>query len=110
MTGRRRRATSLTASTCIGYRSGAGGHFVRLNGLVYEAVTAFRERRPRFDLYHSALVVRVPEASFVIETAWPIPDDEPALRGVVLEGPVFQPSDRAIPHAAVTRCVDGGTA
>jgi hypothetical protein len=50
---------------------------------------AFRERRPRCDLYHSALVVRVPEGSFVIETAWPIPDDEPALRGVVLEGPVF---------------------
>lgn len=68
---------------------GAGGHFVRLNGLAYEAVMAFRERRPRFDLYHSALVVRVPEGRFVIETAWPIPDDEPASRGVVLEGPVI---------------------
>lgn len=68
---------------------GAGGHFVRLNGLAYEAVMAFRERRPRFDLYHSALVIRVPEGTFVIETAWPIPDDEPAMRGVVLEGPVF---------------------
>ena len=68
---------------------GAGGHFVRLNGLAYVAVMAFRERRPRFDLYHSALVIRVPEGTFVIETAWPIPDDEPALRGVVLEGPVF---------------------
>ena len=42
---------------------GAGGHFVRLNGLAYEAVMAFRERRPRFDLYHSALVVRVPEGT-----------------------------------------------
>ena len=68
---------------------GAGGHFVRMNGFAYEAVMAFRERRPRFDLYHSALVVRVPEGRFVIETAWPIPDDEPASRGVVLEGPVF---------------------
>ena len=68
---------------------GAGGHFVRLNGLAYEAIRAFRERRPRFDLYHSALVVRVPEGRFVIETAWPIPDDEPASRGVVLEGPVI---------------------
>ena len=68
---------------------GAGGHFVRLNGHVYEALMAFRERRPRFDLYHSALVVYVPEGRFVIETAWPIPDDEPASRGVALEGAVF---------------------
>jgi len=50
---------------------------------------AFRERRPRFDLYHSALVVRVPEGRFVIETAWPIPNDDLASRGVALQGPVF---------------------
>jgi hypothetical protein len=67
---------------------GAGGHFVRLNGRLYEAVQAYRERRPRFDLYHSALVVRAPEGRFVIETAWPIPDADPASRGVVVEGPV----------------------
>jgi hypothetical protein len=70
---------------------GAGGHFVRLNGRVYEAVQAYRERRPRFDLYHTALIVRVPEGRFVIETAWPIPDAEPASRGVVVEGPVGSP-------------------
>jgi hypothetical protein len=70
---------------------GAGGHFVRLNGRLYEAIQAFRERRGRFDLYHSALEVHVPEARFTIETAWPIPDDEPASRGVVVEGPVFSP-------------------
>jgi hypothetical protein len=67
---------------------GAGGSFVRLNGRVYEAVKAHRERRRRFDLYHSALVVRVPEGRFVIETAWPIPDGHSASRGVVREGPV----------------------
>ena len=67
---------------------GAGGHFVRLNGRVYEAVQAYRERRPRFDLYHAALIVGVPEGRFVIETAWPIPDAEPRARGVVVEGPV----------------------
>jgi hypothetical protein len=67
---------------------GAGGHFVRLNGRVYEAVQAVRERRPRFDLYHSALMVSVPAGRFVIETAWPIPDGRPGSRGVVLEGPV----------------------
>jgi hypothetical protein len=67
---------------------GAGGHFVRLNGRVYEAVQAYLERRRPLDLYHSALEVHVPEARFVIETAWPIPDDAPGSRGVVLEGPV----------------------
>ncbi|HET9724015.1 MAG TPA: hypothetical protein VFR44_09260, partial [Actinomycetota bacterium] len=68
---------------------GAGGHFVRLNGRVYEAITAWRERRRAFDLYHSALQVHVPRGQFVFETAWPIPDAEPASRGVVAEGPVF---------------------
>lgn len=67
---------------------GAGGHFVWLNGKVYEAIEAFRERRRPFDLYHSALEVRVPEGRYVIETAWPIPDARPASRGVVVEGPV----------------------
>jgi hypothetical protein len=67
---------------------GAGGHFVRLNGRLYEAIQAFREHRGRFDLYHSALEVRVPEGRSIIETVWPIPDDRPASRGVVVEGPV----------------------
>ena len=67
---------------------GAGGHFVRLNGRAYEAVQAYRERRPRYDLYHSALQVYVPEGRFVIETASPIPDAEPGSRGVAVEGPV----------------------
>ena len=40
---------------------GAGGHSVRLNGRVYEAVAARLERRPPCDLYHSALEVHVPE-------------------------------------------------
>jgi hypothetical protein len=68
---------------------GAGGHFVRLNGRVYEAIQAYRERRRALDLYHSALEVLVPEGRYVIETAWPIPDARPRSRGVVLEGPVF---------------------
>jgi hypothetical protein len=67
---------------------GAGGSFVRLNGRVYEAIQARRERRPARDLYHSALEIRVAEGRFVIETAWPIPDATPASRGVALEGAV----------------------
>jgi len=31
---------------------GAGGHFVRLNGRVYEFLAAVAARQPRCDLYH----------------------------------------------------------
>ena len=66
---------------------GAGGLVVRLNGKVYEAITAFIQHRPRCDLYHSALQVDVPDGRYVIESA-PIPDDLGTGRGVVAEGPV----------------------
>ena len=66
---------------------GAGGHSVRLNGRIFEAVVARLEKRSTKNLYHSALVVRVPEGEFVIEMA-PIPDGDGALRGVVAEGAV----------------------
>jgi hypothetical protein len=68
---------------------GAGGNFVRFNGRVYEAIQAYRARRPRCVLFHTALKVRLPEGSFVIETAWPIPDGDGASRGVAAEGPVL---------------------
>src|ERR1043165_6335504 len=48
---------------------GAGGHSVRLNGLVFEAIAARLQHRDRSDLYHSALEVHVPEGRFVIEQA-----------------------------------------
>jgi len=64
---------------------GAGGHFVRLNGLVYEAVMALAERRPRRDLYHSALVVHVPEGCYTIECAW-VSSTDSDKRGVVAAG------------------------
>jgi hypothetical protein len=67
---------------------GAGGWFVRLNGRLYEAIHALLERRRPLDLYHSALQVRLPDGRFVIENCWPIPDADPAARGVVVEGPV----------------------
>jgi hypothetical protein len=66
---------------------GAGGHFVRLNGRLYEAVAARLARRPVCDLYHSALEVRVPEGRFVIESA-PIRASDGPERGVVGEGSV----------------------
>jgi len=65
---------------------GAGGHSVRVNGLVFEALAARLQHRGRADLYHSALEVRVPEGRFVIEQApaWGTSGE----RGVVAEGPV----------------------
>jgi hypothetical protein len=66
---------------------GAGGHFVRLNGRVFEAVVSRLEHRPACDLYHSALEVRVPEGRFVIEQA-PVPGGDAARRGVATGGAV----------------------
>ena len=66
---------------------GAGGHSVRWNGRLYEALVALRERRRSVDLYHSALQVDVAEGKYVIEMT-PIPDANAATRGVVAEGPV----------------------
>jgi hypothetical protein len=66
---------------------GAGGHSVRVNGRMFEAVAARLGRRPVCDLYHSALEVRVPEGRFVIEQA-PIRAGDGAERGVVAEGAV----------------------
>jgi hypothetical protein len=68
---------------------GAGGWFVRLNGRVWEAIQARREHRRPLDLYHTALVVRVPEGRYVVENCWPIPNADGPARGVLVEGPVF---------------------
>jgi hypothetical protein len=57
-----------------------------MNGLVFEAIAARVDHRDRYDLYHSALEVFVPEGRFVIEQtpAW----GQSGERGVVAEGPV----------------------
>ncbi len=66
---------------------GAGGHCVRLNGRVFEAVGAVLHRRRRCDLYHSALEVRLGDDRFVIEQG-PLWNNKVTERGVVCEGPV----------------------
>ena len=48
---------------------GAGAHVVRLSGRLFEACSALLHRRPRCELYHSALIVHVPEGRFVVEQA-----------------------------------------
>ncbi|MGZ4272008.1 MAG: hypothetical protein ACXVSX_22730 [Solirubrobacteraceae bacterium] len=66
---------------------GAGGHCVRVNGRVYEALAARLQRRARCDLYHSALEVRVDGRRWVIEMA-PMFDGPADERGVVAQGAV----------------------
>ncbi len=66
---------------------GAGQSVVKASGKLFEAVSALIERRPRCDLFHSALAVTVPEGRFVVEMT-PVPDGRGATRGVVAEGAV----------------------
>jgi hypothetical protein len=66
---------------------GAGGHFVRLNGRLYEAAAAVRARRRPAALYHSALQVELDGDRFVIEMA-PVWNERTPGRGVVAEGAV----------------------
>ncbi len=67
---------------------GAGGHSsVRVNGRIFEAIEAARQRRQRCDLYHAALVVHLDGERYTIEVA-PSPDADEASRGVVATGAV----------------------
>ena len=56
---------------------GAGGHCVRFNGKVYEALTAARSHRERRALYHAALVVSLDGERYTIEGAKRRLRDEP---------------------------------
>jgi hypothetical protein len=66
---------------------GAGGHSVRLNGRVFEAIAATSRHRRRCDLYHAALVVELDDDRHTIELA-PSPNADEASRGVVATGAV----------------------
>jgi hypothetical protein len=66
---------------------GAGGHSVRVNGKVFEAIEAARHHRPRWDLYHAALIVELDADRYAIEIA-PSPNADEASRGVVATGAV----------------------
>jgi hypothetical protein len=66
---------------------GAGGHSVRFNGRVFEAIEAARQHRQRCALYHAALVVELGGDRSTIEVA-PSPNADEASRGVVGTGAV----------------------
>jgi hypothetical protein len=66
--------------------AGAGGAVVRWSGRLYEALAAAVARRPRCDLFHSALEIHVDDVTTAVEMApvWTKRGD----RGVVSEGAV----------------------
>ena len=66
---------------------GAGGRCVRLNGQVFEALSATMQHRVRCALYHSALEVQLGASRYVIEMA-PVWNERAEARGVVSEGGV----------------------
>ncbi len=67
---------------------GSGGHSVRWNGRIFEAIVARHEHRAVRDLYHAALEVHLGADRFVIEMTPVWGGGEAADRGVVCEGPV----------------------
>jgi hypothetical protein len=66
---------------------GAGGHFVRFNGRVFEALQAALQHRHPRPLFHAALVVHRAGDRYTIERA-PSPDSHTASRGTVATGAV----------------------
>ena len=66
---------------------GAGGHSVRFNGRVFEAIDAARTHRARCEIYHTALIVTVDGEPYTIELA-PAWNADAAARGVVCTGAV----------------------
>jgi hypothetical protein len=56
----RRRDASRAGVELYWLPLGAGGWFVKLNGRIWEAIQALWQRRRPLDLYHTALVVRLP--------------------------------------------------
>ena len=81
------RAAGLSRIDLYWIPLGAGGHSVRLNGRVFEALAAVGQHRRRYDLYHAALVVELDGVCHTIELA-PSPDADGASRGVVGTGAV----------------------
>ena len=81
------RSSGTAAADLYWIPLGAGGHCVRFNGRVFEAIEAARQHRQRRDLYHAALVVDLDGDRYTIEVA-PSPDADETRRGVVATGAV----------------------
>ena len=81
------RTSSAAALDLYWIPLGAGGHSVRHNGRVFEALVAAHEHRARRDLYHAALVAELDGDRYAVELA-PSPDTDLSTRGVVATGAV----------------------
>lgn len=66
---------------------GAGGHFVRWNGRVYEWWSARRQHRAAADLYHCGLLLSLDGVTYAVEMG-PVWNVSGVDGGVVAEGPV----------------------
>ena len=66
---------------------GAGGHVVRWNGRVYEALVARREHRAPAPLFHSAMQIRLDGTTYAVEMG-PVWNVAAPNRGTVCQGPV----------------------
>lgn len=87
---------------------GAGGHCVRLNGRIFEAVSARAQHRRPCDLYHSALEVTLGADKYVIEMA-PVWNERAKERGSVAEGSVGLRGAGRLPlFRYEIRCWNGG--
>lgn len=71
----------------LGAGRGIGARVVRANGVAYERLTSWRERRAPRALFHAALIVRTRGTVFTVELgpAW---GNAAAARGDVMTGPV----------------------
>ena len=86
---------------------GAGGHSVRFNGIVYESLAASIQRRPRYNIYHSALELTLPDGVYTVEMT-PVPNSRGWERGLIAEGPLGS-SGRDDFGSSVTRSAGGRT-
>lgn len=103
------RSTRPATVTLYWIPLGAGGHFVRFNGRVFEAIEAARQHRERCDLYHAALVVELDGDRYTIELA-PSPDADEASRGVAATGAVGSRHLGRLRHFRYeVRCWRGGS-
>ena len=66
---------------------GAGGHFVRWNGRVYEALAARYAHRAAAPLYHSAMQIHSGDTTYAVEMG-PVWNISAPDRGAVCQGPV----------------------
>jgi hypothetical protein len=87
---------------------GAGGHWVRWNGRLYERLAAWHQHRSACDLYHSALQIHVDGTTYAVEMG-PVWNLSAPERGVVCEGPVgARPLGRLRAFRYEVRCWPNG--